>query len=60
MSNVSVEHPRTGVALVTLDRPEKYNALSPGVLSAVPRVKVHSRSAFDAVLADVRARGSRS
>ena len=53
------------VEAVTSSRPrvsivcEQY-ALSPGVLSAVPRVKVHSRSAFDAVLADVRARGSRS
>jgi hypothetical protein len=36
---------------------EEY-ALSPGVLSAVPRLKVHSRAAFAAVLDEVRARRS--
>ena len=49
------------VEAVTGSRPrvsivcEQY-ALSPGVLSAVPRLKVHSRGGFAAVLEDVRTR----
>lgn len=49
------------VGVVTASRPrvsivcEQY-ALAPGVLSAVPALKVHSRSAFQAVLDDLRSR----
>lgn len=47
----AVEASRPRVSIVC----EQY-ALAPGVLSAVPALKVHSRSAFQAVLDDVRSR----
>lgn len=46
---VDATRPRTSIVC------EQY-ALAPGVLSAVPRLKVHARGAFARVLDDVRAR----
>lgn len=49
VTSVTASRPRVSIVC------EQY-ALSPGVLSAVPALKVHSRSAFQAVLDDVRGR----